>query len=521
MNFSGTDLGLLGSSITLLVFAFLFFNKRKQSLSVGLLFFCSLVLAYFMARLDPFLNLWDERFHALVAKNILLHPFKPTLYEHPILGYDYRIWAGNHVWLHKQPMFLWQIALSLKLFDINEVAVRLPSVLMHGILSVLIFRIGKICCSSKVGFYGAAFFSVAYYPLELVVGKFPTDHNDISFMFYVTATFWAWFEYRNSSHPIWILLIGLFSGLSILVKWLVGWLIFPLWVLVTAWDWKNEGIEFKKLRPIFLSFGICCLTFLPWQLYIMKVFPQESAYEFNLNTQHFYKAVENHGGDFWFHFKALKKIYGAGDAVPFILLSCIIYFVFRLQTVYRIMVVGAVFTVYGFYTMATTKMVSFCLIVSPFVFLGIGSAFEGIEDLIGQKIKARVMERVLGGCLFLTLCFLLNDFNKIQNSHSFIKPGENGGRHFFLEEMKFIEETKIKLKGEPHVIFNSSIQVGGEIALMFYTTYIAYDFVPNQQQLKTVKESGYKIAIRDDGKLPEYIKEDKAIKKLKFGASSY
>jgi len=34
----------------------------------------------FAAMLDPFLNTWDEQFHALVAKNMMANPFKPMLY---------------------------------------------------------------------------------------------------------------------------------------------------------------------------------------------------------------------------------------------------------------------------------------------------------------------------------------------------------------------------------------------------------------------------------------------------------
>jgi 4-amino-4-deoxy-L-arabinose transferase-like glycosyltransferase len=84
-----------------------------------------------MANLDHFLILWDEQYHALVAKNMLKNPFKPTLYPVELLDYDYRNWSANYIWLHKQPLFLWQIALSLKIFGTTELAVRLPSILLH------------------------------------------------------------------------------------------------------------------------------------------------------------------------------------------------------------------------------------------------------------------------------------------------------------------------------------------------------------------------------------------------------
>ena len=172
-------------SLLILICSILYYNINRTKSSLILLFLGSLGLGYFIANLDPFLILWDEQYHALVAKNLIANPLKPTLYSTPLLEYDYKNWTANHIWLHKQPLFLWQIALSLKLFGINTLAVRIPSILLHAILALMIFRIGKISNSERVGYYGALFFTVAYYPLELVSARFSTDHNDLSFLFYI------------------------------------------------------------------------------------------------------------------------------------------------------------------------------------------------------------------------------------------------------------------------------------------------------------------------------------------------
>ena len=60
----------------------------------------------FSSLLDPFLNLWDERFHALVAKNLMNHPLMPTLYDDPVVSMAYDRWDRATIWLHKQPLFL-------------------------------------------------------------------------------------------------------------------------------------------------------------------------------------------------------------------------------------------------------------------------------------------------------------------------------------------------------------------------------------------------------------------------------
>jgi len=170
--FSFNQIIPLVPSIIILVLAVVFFRKNNIKLSLFLLFIGAFGVGCFIALLDPYLHTWDELFHALVAKNIMNNPFQPVLYKNPIFNYDYKLWTDNHIWLHKQPLFLWQIALSMKFFGINEFSVRLPSVIMHAIILIFIYRIGKISLNSKIGFYGALFFSLTYYPLELISGKY-------------------------------------------------------------------------------------------------------------------------------------------------------------------------------------------------------------------------------------------------------------------------------------------------------------------------------------------------------------
>src|SRR5947209_2593929 len=85
---------------------------------------------------DLFLHTWDERYHALVAKHLLAHPATPTLYDRPLLPYDYRDWRANHVWLHKPPLALWLMAAGLGLGRAvagaqgAELAMRLPGLLL-------------------------------------------------------------------------------------------------------------------------------------------------------------------------------------------------------------------------------------------------------------------------------------------------------------------------------------------------------------------------------------------------------
>ena len=85
------------------------------------------------------------------------------LIAEPHIKYSYKIWLGNHIWLHKQPWFLWQIALFFKLFGVNVFVLRLPSMLMFSGLLLLIYRIGSIVNSKSTGFYAALLFAGSHF----------------------------------------------------------------------------------------------------------------------------------------------------------------------------------------------------------------------------------------------------------------------------------------------------------------------------------------------------------------------
>src|SRR5688572_19622660 len=98
---------------------------RASMLALGL----SALLIRGYAAADRSLHPWDERYHALVAKNFIETPLTPRLYHTPVLPYDHRAWTGNYIWMHKPPLALWLQAGSMKMFGVHEFALRLPSVL--------------------------------------------------------------------------------------------------------------------------------------------------------------------------------------------------------------------------------------------------------------------------------------------------------------------------------------------------------------------------------------------------------
>ncbi len=510
--FSQQQLTPLIISALLLVSSIILFN-RKTTVSIVLLFLGALVLGFFIANLDPFLILWDEQYHALVAKNMLQNPLKPTLFLDPQFDYNYKNWTANHVWLHKQPLFLWQMALSIKMFGVNPLAVRIPSIIMHAIIPLFIYRIGSIIIDKRQGYIAALLFAAAYFPLELVAGRYSTDHNDIAFLFYVTASFWAWFEYQKSKNPKWLILIGLFSGAAVLVKWLMGALVFIIWFISKSITQPETIFKIKSYSHMAISTVICLVVFIPWQTYIFSTFPIEATYE-SIETAAHFNNLYHDNQNIFFHFtKGLKTLYGSGVAIPFILLAGIIFMLKAIkEKIYKIFIITAISFIYIFYSIATTKMIAFTIIAMPFIYLGLSYLFYLTLNFIEVKLKPKLIGYSLSTIILLAILFTALNLNKIENYHTMKKPHDNHEREKELLEMKVINSLGEYLGDEDYIIFNMNITEQGHIPTMFYTSHTAYNYIPTENQIKQLKEKNKKIAVLKTDELPNYITSNPSIK---------
>ena len=97
---------------------------KKSRFSTLLLIISAFFVSSSFALIDPYLHTWDESFHALVAKNSAKGFLSPHLYNEVVASFSPEVWTGNYIWLHKPPLALWQMGLSIDLFGQNIYAVR-------------------------------------------------------------------------------------------------------------------------------------------------------------------------------------------------------------------------------------------------------------------------------------------------------------------------------------------------------------------------------------------------------------
>src|SRR5690606_18424335 len=179
------------------------------------------------------------------------------------------------------------MALSMKVFGVSEWSMRLPSAIMGTLLILIIYRIAiLINLRKQVALLTALLLAFSNFHLQLIAGIHGMDHNDVAHGFYVLASIWALFEYQKSKKWYWIILVGLFSGAAVLNKWLTGLLVYLIWsVALIVLIYKRELVK-KQILLFVFSLIICCIVFLPWQLYILHRFPDMAAYVYEFNRRH-------------------------------------------------------------------------------------------------------------------------------------------------------------------------------------------------------------------------------------------
>jgi 4-amino-4-deoxy-L-arabinose transferase len=474
----------------------------KEHWGIMLILIAAFLLRWYMITVDPFLHEWDEKYHALVARNMMFDPFFPSIYRVALLPYDPGAWCCNHVWLHKQPLFLWQMALSMRLFGVSEWSMRLPSLLM-GTLSVLLtYRISLLIAKQKLAALIAALIvCFSCYQLNLISGREGMDHNDVAFNFYVLASFWAAAEYLQTKAWKWALWIGIFAGCAILNKWLTGLLVFlPLGVLLLIDTFAPIKQRRGMTWPHFLlALFVCVLVFAPWQWYVWTHFPREAAIEYELNAQHIFKVLEGHNGSYGYYLSHFNQYFG--DIIELFVVPAMLYFLWarKFDPIHKWLLVLPVIAVYVFFSfIVQTKVTGFFFVVYPFIVILSGFMLNDLLSLAG-KWKPWLVVPLLAGLGFWSL-----NLQKITDY-----TADKNYREAKYENTLVYKQLPRLMPAGVKVLMNVNDFEHADI--MFYNPeIIAYMGVVNEEEFRSLATRRIPIAVfseRERHYLPQYIKD--------------
>lgn len=478
-----TTLGLVLTSLPGIAGVFLFYRTSYKKEAFYLLLLSAFLIRLLMISLDPFLQNWDERFHALVAKNMMEYPFKPMLIANPVFPYNYQEWWNSHIWVHKQPLFLWQMAASMKLFGVGTIALRLPMAIMGTAAVWMIREIAERWTKNEeVAFISALLVAVSWYSLEMTSGFLSLDHNDFTFFFYITAGIWAWSRYLDSPQPIkWAIWTGVFVGGAVLVKWLTAFLVLGGWGLYVLLSSERRS-TLKNYLHIGIAGIVAVALFMPWQFYIMNRFPLEAAWSYAYNRQHIWDDL-GHEGPWYFHFSMLTYAYQP-VLVGFLIIGIgAMFFSKQVNTKLTLTYLAMILVLYGFFSFVATRMPGFVLPVSGLIFIFMSS---GLYFLV-SFLKKLPFQKIIIPFFLLFAGYLCMQPSKIIR-HRYAWSEDRNRKIHHTAVYKSIS-TGIT---DNYVILNCPLHEQYE--LMFYKGGSAYPFMPEAKVLDSLQQTGYRFA---------------------------
>jgi hypothetical protein len=264
-----------------------FFDKLYTNNRYAVGFFAVLSLFFFIGLGNVHLFDWDEINFAESAREMMRS------------GDYLRVQINYTAFWEKPPFFFWLQVLGMKLFGVNEFAARFPNAVFGLIYLITFYFIGKRHFSAKFGLIWALVFFGSLLPhIYFKSGIIDPVFNYFIFM---SVYFMLRVIGNDASASKLAILAGIFSGLSVLTKGPVGFLLLGMTLAVYLIIKKFKG--FPKPKYILLFFAGLFFIVSIWlsaELFQngMETLKKFIAYQLEL----FSSDVAGHAQPFYYHF---------------------------------------------------------------------------------------------------------------------------------------------------------------------------------------------------------------------------
>ena len=421
------------------------------------------------------LHPWDERFHALVARNLIAHPLVPALYREALLPYDYRDWMANHVWLHKPPGALWPMAASMAAFGVNEIALRLPSAIFSTLSVWLTYVIGARLFEQRVGLLAAGFHTVNGFLVALAAGRRVADHVDTALVFWIEVGVWCAFEYEQRRRSGWLIAAGIALGAALLTKSLPALLIVA--VAFVVFVERDSALHALKRCAALAAIGVT--VWAPWMIYTRMAFPLEAAWTWQYTLLHLIRPLESHDAGALSYLLDMPEFFGELVWIPIVAGVAA-------ASRHRRARVPAVWVVvtYVVFSAAPTRISAFVMIAAPAIFLLSAHYWYALRDRTFTGVRRVAVAIILVALLLLPARYLLEPASVFERR-------DRSPQAF--NELRHLDAA---LKLDRGVIFNAE----DPIETMFYSRLIAYRALPTGDQVRELTAKGIPIVIFVDGR---------------------
>ncbi len=354
---------------------------------------------------------WDEAIYAGVAKNMV-----------ETGEYLVQRWHDSYPWYEKPPLYMWLMAGLMKVFGYSSWAARIPSAIfgLGTVISVYLFV--------KKYFNKAAAFvsSLALVTTVHFLYYARASMLDVTTTFFISLSLFLYYKFREASlfgktfsgvkRFRWIL-SGLFLGLAVMTKGVVGFLPIPiiflydLYLLSISQQKFNKNLIFNYLGMIFGAM----VVFLPWHVAMYARYG--SSFIDNYIGYHVLDraltSIEDKGRPFFWYFTVMK----VSMRIWFVVLTPAffygIYRAFKKDNRLVFLFIW-VFFVFLFFSSARSKLIWYIIPIYPAAAIIIGYFVKDVFNLMLEKIVPSIntnLARFIGYFLiasFALFYFFLN-----------------------------------------------------------------------------------------------------------------
>ena len=172
---------------------------------------------------------------------------------------------NGEVFAHKPPLIFWLMAFSVRIFGVNEFAVRIVSTVCLAGTGWLTFLIGRRLFGERAGFWAMSVFLTSLMSMYLGAAAL----LEALLLLWITWAIWAFVEllYRPRRWPVLIPVFGIALALSQLTKGPVGPAVVGALVVTTCW-FSRKGIPLCWSHYLGLVFAAAASlgVFLLWAI---------------------------------------------------------------------------------------------------------------------------------------------------------------------------------------------------------------------------------------------------------------
>lgn len=471
MPYDALSVATLGVSACLLVAAAM--SRRSVALRLGCVLLAALLLRADAAN-QRSLHVWDESFHALVARNLIETPLRPVLYRAPALPYDSADWTANHIWLHKPPAALWLMAGSMRLFGINEIALRVPSVLLSTLSVILTFLIARELLGTRPALLAAGFHAVNGFLIALAAGRRVADHVDTGLLFFVELAVFLAILFSRCRRWEWLVLAGASVGAGLLTKTWPALVVLPV---AFACFTMTAGVRQSLIWSATMLAAAAAVAG-PWTWSTWNRFPIEAAAATSYTLQHIGSVVEEQRTAWWTYLADLPRFFG--ELTPVGLAFGVASTAGSPRRPESRLLIVWLAVPYLVFSLVSTRLPAYVMIAAPAVFMLLAAGIGwGREQLPVRGWGRRGGQGILVLMVLLPGRFLLEPGG----------PMERRDRSpTFARELERLDE---RLGLADAVLFN----VPKPIDTMFYTGYTAYERLPTDDEVRDLLELGRPVVI--------------------------